>query len=69
MSFKLTYSTMFDPPPELHDRFESALASVRKEFGRSYGHYFDGKDLSHGELACKRSGTGACMPATADFLP
>ena len=25
--FKLTYSTMFDPPPELHTRFEAALAT------------------------------------------
>ncbi len=24
--FKLTDSTMFDPPPELHARFEAALA-------------------------------------------
>ena len=25
-AFKLTYSTMFDPPPALHERFEAALA-------------------------------------------
>ncbi len=55
MPFKLTYSTMFDPPPELHDRFESALASVRKDFGRSYGHYINGKDLAADELADNRS--------------
>jgi 1-pyrroline-5-carboxylate dehydrogenase len=29
MSFTLTYSTMFDPPPALHARFEAALAAVR----------------------------------------
>ena len=28
MSFKLTYATMFDPPEELHQRFEAALARV-----------------------------------------
>jgi len=26
MAFRLTYSTMFDPPEELHVRFEAALA-------------------------------------------
>ena len=26
MEFKLTYSTMFDPPASLHERFEAALA-------------------------------------------
>ncbi len=31
--FKLTYSTMFDPPPELHARFESALRAVRAHLG------------------------------------
>lgn len=29
MSFRLTYSTMFDPPPELHAQFDAALARVR----------------------------------------
>ena len=27
MAFKLTYSTMFDPPAELHAQFEAALAT------------------------------------------
>ena len=26
MSFKLTYATMFDPPPDMHRRFEASLA-------------------------------------------
>ena len=26
MSFKLTYSTMFNPPAEMHERFEAALS-------------------------------------------
>ena len=25
MTFKLTYATMFNPPPELHTRFDEAL--------------------------------------------
>ena len=28
MSFKLTYATMFDPPEELHQRFEAAMGRV-----------------------------------------
>ena len=48
MSFRLTYSTMFDPPPELHERFETAVENVRSTFGQSYGHYIDGADV----IAC-----------------
>ena len=28
MSYKLTYSTMFDPPPQMHERFDAALQEV-----------------------------------------
>jgi acyl-CoA reductase-like NAD-dependent aldehyde dehydrogenase len=42
-SFKLTYSTMFDPPPELHARFDGALAEVRSELGREYPMLIGGK--------------------------
>ncbi len=27
--FKLTYATMFNPPEELHTRFDAALAKVK----------------------------------------
>jgi 1-pyrroline-5-carboxylate dehydrogenase len=37
MSFKLTYATMFDPPDELHERFEDALAKAKAKLGQSYG--------------------------------
>src|SRR5687768_3052749 len=42
-AFKLTYSTMFDPPPELHARFEAALASVRGRLGRDYPSWIGGR--------------------------
>jgi acyl-CoA reductase-like NAD-dependent aldehyde dehydrogenase len=32
-SFTLTYSTMFDPPEALHQRFDAALAAVRPQLG------------------------------------
>lgn len=35
-SFKLTYSTMFDPPPALHANFEAALERVRGLLGASH---------------------------------
>jgi len=28
MTFRLTYSTMFDPPPELHGRFDGGSNMV-----------------------------------------
>ena len=34
-SFRLTYSTMFDPPPAMHERFDAALARVRPALGQA----------------------------------
>lgn len=44
VDFRLTYSTMFDPPPALHERFEAALGRVRAGVGASHAHYVDGAD-------------------------
>ena len=41
--FKLTYSTMFNPPAQLHERFERALASVRLTLGRDYPMFVGGR--------------------------
>ena len=41
-SFRLTYSTMFDPPVQLHERFDTALARVRGQLGRQYPQWIDG---------------------------
>jgi 1-pyrroline-5-carboxylate dehydrogenase len=35
--FKLTYATMFDPPEELHTRFDASLAKVKASLGKEYG--------------------------------
>jgi 1-pyrroline-5-carboxylate dehydrogenase len=43
-TFKLTYSTMFNPPEELHTQFEEALEKVRANLGKEYGMLIDGKD-------------------------
>ncbi len=43
-SFKLTYAAMFNPPEELHTRFEDALAKVKANLGKEYAMLIDGKD-------------------------
>jgi 1-pyrroline-5-carboxylate dehydrogenase len=49
MSFKLTYSTMFDPPAEMHERFEAALGKVRASLPVRQGLYIGGRDVAgHG---------------------
>ena len=44
MNFKLTYATMFDPPEELHQRFEAAMARARGQLGRRHPLYLAGED-------------------------
>jgi 1-pyrroline-5-carboxylate dehydrogenase len=43
--FKLTYATMFNPPEELHARFDDALAAVRANLGQEYGMLIDGAEV------------------------
>ncbi|MCD6679252.1 MAG: aldehyde dehydrogenase family protein [Burkholderiaceae bacterium] len=40
--FRLTYSTMFDPPPELHERFDAALSQVSGGLGADHAMFVDG---------------------------
>jgi 1-pyrroline-5-carboxylate dehydrogenase len=58
MTFKLTYSTMFDPPEALHTRFEEALAAVRAQLGAEHPMLIDGRD--------ERAGRQFSVPAPAD---
>jgi 1-pyrroline-5-carboxylate dehydrogenase len=43
--FKLTYSTMFNPPEELHKGFDKAVTKVKANLGKEYGMIIDGKDV------------------------
>lgn len=43
--FKLTYSTMFNPPEELHTRFEQGLAKIQKDLGKEYPMLIAGKPV------------------------
>jgi 1-pyrroline-5-carboxylate dehydrogenase len=62
MAFKLTYSTMFDPPEELHARFEAALAVARAGLGENHALHVDGADVKAAQSYEKRS------PADARIL-
>jgi 1-pyrroline-5-carboxylate dehydrogenase len=44
--FKLTYSTMFDPPAELHQRFDQSLAKIKAALGREHAMLIAGKERS-----------------------
>ena len=44
MSFKLTYSTMFNPPPELHARYDAAMQRVKVGLGATHALHIDGVD-------------------------
>jgi len=43
--FRLTYATMYDPPAELHTRFEEEVAKIKANLGNEYGMIVDGKDM------------------------
>ena len=46
MTFKLTYSTMFNPPEEMHARFEAAVAATRASLGATHPLYIDGAEVA-----------------------
>ncbi len=50
-SFKLTYATMFNPPEEMHIRFEEAVAHVKRNLGKEHAMIVGGKErLSDGKF-------------------
>jgi acyl-CoA reductase-like NAD-dependent aldehyde dehydrogenase len=55
MTYKLTYSTMFDPPPEMHARFDAAMRDVRAQLGRRHALHIDGVDVDTATARDKRS--------------
>ncbi len=54
-AFKLTYATMFNPPEEMHLRYEAALAEVKANLGREYGMFVGGHDRLSAQKFEKRS--------------
>ncbi len=55
MSFKLTYATMFNPPEDMHTRFESALADIGAGLGATHPLYIDGKDRAAAQTEARFS--------------
>lgn len=53
--FKLTYATMFNPPEELHTRFEEALGRVKAGLGKEYGMFINGVERFAAEKFADRS--------------
>lgn len=53
--FKLTYATMFNPPEELHTRFDAALTEVKAGLGKEYAMLINGKEVLAEEKAEDRS--------------
>ena len=80
--FKLTYATMFNPPEELHTRFDTALAKVKADLGREYAMIINDKDVFADEkfedhspvntdwvLAVMQKGNARTRPAGAGCCP
>lgn len=44
-TFKLTYATMFNPPPEMHDGFDNALKKIKAKSGSEYGMIINNQDV------------------------
>ena len=55
MSFKLTYATMFNPPADMHARFESALAEINRSLGAKHALYVNGEDRATASHDTRRS--------------
>jgi len=43
--FKLTYATMFNPPEELHQGFDDAVANLKQNLGKEHGMIINNKDV------------------------
>ena len=43
--FKLTYATMFNPPAELHTRFDESISKLKTNLGEEFGMFIAGKDV------------------------
>jgi 1-pyrroline-5-carboxylate dehydrogenase len=46
MSFKLTYATMYNPPADMHTRFDAAMAEIQAGLGTEHALHINGKDVA-----------------------
>ena len=61
-SFKLTYATMFNPPEELHIRFDEALAETKENIGAEFNMMIGGEERKSRDTFEDRS------PINTDWL-
>src|SRR5205823_1472916 len=55
MNFKLTYATMFNPPAEMHTRFDAAMAELNRALGATHPLYINGEDRAVANHDTRRS--------------
>src|SRR5881227_1534709 len=55
MNFKLTYATMFNPPAEMHTRFDAAMAELNRSLGDTHPLYINGEDRAVANHDTRRS--------------
>jgi 1-pyrroline-5-carboxylate dehydrogenase len=55
MTFKLTYATMFNPPEELHARFDAAMARAQAALGGRQDLFIAGEDRRAARVLRKRN--------------
>ena len=60
--FKLTYATMFNPPEELHARFDAALVKVKAGLGKEYPMIINNQDVFADEKYERRSPVNTDSP-------
>jgi 1-pyrroline-5-carboxylate dehydrogenase len=61
-AFKLTYATMFNPPEEMHTRFDQAVANLKANLGKEHAMIIDGQERYADEKFEDRS------PANTDVV-
>lgn len=44
-NFRLTYSTMYNPPDELHANFETAVENLKQNLGQEYAMHINGQEV------------------------
>src|SRR5881398_2525971 len=66
MSFKLTYSTMFDPPAELHANFDSAVARALAKLGGRHPLHMGGEEREAARYFVK-SNPADCQQVLGEF--
>ena len=55
MSFKLTYATMFNPPADMHSRFDAAMAGTVAGLGATHALHINGIDRPAGRHDARKS--------------